>query len=738
MKNINSEDRRQEFSDKANMLQEQKQDLEAKGKEIATATEENTLTENETMSDSIENNDVEQISSDTDRRNEFAQKTQELFGMQQNLQMRSDEIAKKSNSGIDGVSAPTASEGRSFVDKEKVQKFSQILEEYKDGKKNLDARIKNNQEWWKLRHYGNMSPKTGTAAANDESQINDSRPKSVTAWTINSIINKHADYMDNYPEATCLPVEETDMEYATTLSSVIPTIYERCGFEQTYSDASWYKLIAGTSVLGYFWDKNLLNGLGDISIKKCDILNLFWEPGITDIQDSEYFFHTQLMSNQKIRNMFPDNEELNNLSNPTINITTYNYDDTVKTTEHSIVVDVYYHKVNSNGKSVLHYCKYVNDIVLFASENIEQYEEMGYYKHGKYPFIFDTMFPVEGSPCGFGYIDIVKEVQKDIDELNDDFMHNAKAASRKRYALNNSSNVNETELADVNQEIVHVEGNSLDDGNFKELVTTPLDGIYMNLYKQRIDEIKEISNNRDVSSGGSVSGVTAASAIAAMQEAGSKTSRDQESSSYRSFKEGCYLIIELIGENYDETRYFRVTGENGQQQFIGFNNAGIKEQVVTDNDGNETSRKPIFDIKVKPQKRSQYSTISQNELMKELWGAGVFNPQMATQATVFVQFLEFEGKDRLLQIISQNGTIYQQLIQYQQIVLAMAQQLDMLQGTQYAAQVQMAVQQGQVPMISGIGGTNASSQDNQNPIANGNNIVDKAREQARQRSEVRQ
>ncbi len=737
MKDINSKDRRQEFSDKANELQEQKQELEAKGQEIANDTDSTVEETASTESEAVSNADTV-IPSDTDRRNEFAQKTQELLGMQQSLQKHSDEIARKSNAGMDGQSAPTSSEPRSYVDKNKVQEFTQILEKYKDGKKNLDARIKNNQEWWKLRHYGNMSPKTGTAAEKDKSQVNDSRPKSVTAWTINSIINKHADYMDNYPEATCLPVEETDRDYATTLSSVIPTIYERCNFEQTYSDASWYKLIAGTSVLGYFWDNNLLNGLGDISIKKCDILNLFWEPGITDIQDSEFFFHTQLMSNQKIKNMFPDNEELNTLSNPTVNTTTYNYDDTVDTTDHSMVVDVYYHKVNANGKSVLHYCKYVNDIVLFASENIKQYDGMGYYKHGKYPFVFDTMFPVEGSPCGFGYIDIVKEVQKDIDELNDNFMHNAKEASHRRYIVSESSNVNEEELTNVTLEVIHATGNSLDDGNFKELVTKPLDGIYMNLLQQRIDEIKEVSNNRDVSSGGSVSGVTAASAIAAMQEAGSKTSRDQESSAYRSFKEGCYLMIELIGENYDETRYFRVTGENGEQKFIEFNNAGIKEQVVKDTDGNETSRKPIFDIKVKPQKRSQYSTIAQNELMKELWGAGIFNPQMATQATVFVQFLEFEGKDKLLQIISQNGTIYQQLMQYQQIVMAMAQQLDMMQGTQYASQVQMAIEAGQVPMISGIDGASSSGQGNPNSVFNENNIVDKAREQARQRSEVRQ
>lgn len=736
MADIKSKDRREEFDSKANELQAQKQELEARGEELGASGQ----ADSSDMATGPDADVQSAVNKNTDRRAEIAEKAQQLYGMQQDLQNKSDDIARKNASGLDGMGASTASESKDTVDSNKVREFTQILEQYKEGKKNLDERIKNNQEWWKLRHYGNMSPKTGTAAANDKSQRNTSRPKSVTAWTVNSIINKHADYMDNYPEATCLPVEAADEEYAKTLSAVMPAVYERCNFEQTYSDAMWYKLIAGTDVLGYFWDNSLLNGLGDIAIRKCDILNLFWEQGITDIQESEYFFHTQLMSNQKIRNMFPDIPELKTrLSNPTIDVTTYNYDDTVSTAEHSMLVDVYYHKVNSKGKNVLHYCKYVNDIVLFASENMQEYEDTGYYKHGKYPFVFDTMFPVEGSPCGFGYIDIVKEVQKDIDELNDDFMHNAKEASHRRYIVNNASNINEDELKDVTREIIHAEGSALDEGNFKELVTKPLDNVYMGLLAQRINEIKEVSNNRDVSSGGTTSGATAASAIAAMQEAGSKTSRDQESSSYRSFKEGCYLVLELMAENYEETRYFRITGQNGEQQFIGFNNAGIKAQnAVDEQTGIETSRKPIFDIKVKPQKRSQYSTISQNELMKELWAAGVFNPQNATQAAVLVQLMDFEGKEKLLQIVSQNGTIYQQLVQYQQIVMTMAQQLDSMAGTQYTPQVQMAIQAGQVPMIGmDIRTSGAGSSSGNLSATNGNSIVDKAREEARQRSEVR-
>ncbi|MFR6394447.1 MAG: hypothetical protein ACLUNQ_04525 [Oscillospiraceae bacterium] len=42
----------------------------------------------------------------------------------------------------------------------------------------------------------------------------------------------------------------------------------------------------------------------------------------------------------------------------------------------------------------------------------------GWYDHGKYPFVFDVLFPEEGTPCGYGYIDLCKSPQKQIDLMN--------------------------------------------------------------------------------------------------------------------------------------------------------------------------------------------------------------------------------------------------------------------------------------------------------------------------------
>ena len=103
--------------------------------------------------------------------------------------------------------------------------------------------------------------------------------------------------------------------------------------------------------------------------------------------------------------------------------------------------------------------------------------------------------------------------------------------------------------------------------------------IYVSVLDRKIEEMKETSGNRDVSNGGTSAGVTAASAIATMQEQSGKLSRDQLQNSYRAFRQVVYLVIELIRQNYDLPRQFRITGELGEEQFVSYDNRALRPQM---------------------------------------------------------------------------------------------------------------------------------------------------------------
>ena len=355
------------------------------------------------------------------------------------------------------------------IGKMEVRKFTDILQKYKQGKANLEARIVENEQWYKMRHWEYMRKKYHEKSPDS--------PEPASAWLFNSIINKHADAMDNYPQPNVLPREESDKESAEQLSAIMPVILEQNDYEQIYSDAWWYKLKTGTAVYGVFWNAGKENGLGDVEISNCDILNLFWEPGIRNIQDSRYVFYVSLVDNEILEEQYPQTK--GKLGSASIEVTKYIHDDSIDTSEKSLVVDCYY---KANG--VLHYCKYVNEIILFATENEREYRTAGLYAHGKYPFVFDTMFIEPDTPAGFGYIDTMKDCQMYIDKLQQAILRNTLMCSRKRYFYKNNGAVNKEEFADWNNDFVNVEGN-LDEESIREIQVTPISNAAFSALQQK-------------------------------------------------------------------------------------------------------------------------------------------------------------------------------------------------------------------------------------------------------------
>ena len=615
-----------------------------------------------------------------------ADEAMKIRALQEQQMLRGQGVAP--NGAVDGMKVL-----QQVIGREQVQKANLTMQKYKEGKANLERRIVDNEQWYKIRHWECMR---------DSSE----EVQPASAWLFNCIENKHADCLDNYPSPNILPREEGDKMEAEMLTSIVPVVLDQADFEQTYSDVMRYKLKFGTGIYGVFWNKSKMNGLGDVDIRKIDILNLFVEPGIMNIQDSRNVFHTELCDNELLVQQYPQLQ--GKLGSATLDLTKYVYDDKVDTSDKSLVVDWYYKKGDPSGKTVLHYCKYVNDEVLFATENDPNFAERGWYDHGQYPFIFDPLFTVEGSPFGFGYIDVGKDSQTYIDRGNQAIMQNMLASARPRFFIKRDGAVSEEEFSDLTKDFIHVDGN-LGQDSIVPVATNTLQNIHVGVVNQKIDELKETTGNRDVSTGGSSNGVTAASAIAAQMEAGSKLSRDSNKASYRQFRKLCVMVIELIRQFYDMPRCFRIMGENGTMRYVQYSNAGIVPQAQGTDFGVDMGyRLPLFDIEVSAQKQSPYSKMSQNELALQFFGAGFFNPQMADQALACIDMMDFDRKQFVMQKIAQNGGMYQQMMQMMQQMMMLAQMVDQMRGSNITQQL----------MAQFGGGQPVSPVDGMNPAGN--------------------
>ena len=534
------------------------------------------------------------------------------------------------------------------VGTKEIREAAAILAAYQQGKAHLEQRIVNDELWYKLRHWDVIRQTERGRRAGDA-------PEPTSAWLFNAILNKHADAMDNYPEAVVLPRERSDAPSAKTLSAVLPVVMEANGFEETYAAAWWKKLKHGTAVYGVFWDPAKENGLGDITIQEVDLLRVFWEPGITDIQRSRNLFIVDLADADILEKQYPQfrAERGGNV----IDVTQYVYDDSVDTSGKALVVDWYYKRRTPGGRTVLHYVKFVGETLLYASENDPAYAERGFYDHGLYPLHFDVLFPEEGTPVGFGYVSICKNPQLYIDRLYGNILDYALKATHPRHFIAASTGVNEREYADWSQPLVHVEG-TLDDTRIRQISLDPMSGIYTNILQMKIEEMKDTAANRDVNSGGVSGGVTAASAIAALQEAGNKASRDMIGASYRCYVRLCRMCIELMRQFYSEARSFRVTGPGGAFDFVDFDNALLAERPAGFGaSGTELYRKPVFDLKINAQRRNPFSRMEQNERAKELYSMGFFRPDRAQEALGALEMMDFEGIDGVREQARQGRTL---------------------------------------------------------------------------------
>lgn len=555
---------------------------------------------------------------------------------------------------------------RPRIGEKEIARAIDILTKYKQGKAMLETRVVEDELWWELRHWEVM--RRDRARTGKDTDV---RPEPTSAWLFNSITNKHADAMDNFPEPVVIPREQSDEQSAKTLSSILPVVLEYNDFEQTYSDNWWEKLKHGTAAYGVFWDPEKDNGLGDIAIQEIDLLKLFWEPGITDIQKSRNLFIVELVDEDLLEQMYPEHK--GHLGGSVIDVKEYIYDDTVDTSNKSVVVDWYYKRKNPAGQTILHYAKFVGTTLLYASENDPDYQERGWYDHGLYPVVLDVLFPEKGTPVGFGYVAICKDPQLYIDKLSANILENAMMTTRKRFFASDSTGINEEEFKDWSKPIIHVQG-ELDDRRLQEIVTQPLSSVYLDVMQLKVEEMKDTASNRDVNSGSTGSGVTAAAAIAALQEAGNKSSRDMIAASYRTHVQINSMCIELMRQFYDETRSFRITGNTpGSYRFEEFNNAAIRDQPMpTAYPGQETVyRRPIFDVKIKAQKKNPFSRMEQNERAKELYGLGFFNPERAQEALGALEMMEFEGIDKVREQVQQGQTLLN-------ICQQMSQQMDQM------------------------------------------------------------
>ena len=487
---------------------------------------------------------------------------------------------------------------------------------YKSDRDPLVQRIRDNEAFYRRsyeRLYGSI-----------ESEMDCDTP-----FIFAAIENCRADAIDNYPNANVIEREPEGTAVAELLSKVVEAQLEISNFKSVYKENIRNKLKYGTAVYGVFYDEPG----GNIDIRAIDILDVYVDMHIPNIEDSRFVFISAAIENGILQKRYP---EFSRMFSGDAEVETLT--DTYTLKDRTNILDCYY----KNPDGAVHMMKICDGVVIAATEDMEGYES-GLYSHGRYPVVFEVLYPCEHSPFGFGMIDIGKSTQISINKLDAAITENIMCASKPRYLTKRNGGINEEEFCDIGKSIVHYEG---DTDSIRAIDHSSINEYYLSHREFKKDELKEILANRDFQQGSTTGGVTAASAIETLRQAGEKRSRAIVNDSYDSFKQIVYMVIELMRQFFNEERVYRISDSTGKKAFAKFSNAMLYRPELLDSD--VSFRELMFDIDVVIQRENPYSRESINNTILQLWSNGIFADENRERAVVAVKNMQFDGKERLI------------------------------------------------------------------------------------------
>lgn len=161
--------------------------------------------------------------------------------------------------------------------------------------------------------------------------------------------------------------------------------------------------------------------------------------------------------------------------------------------------------------------------------------------------------------------------------------------------------------------------------------TAPLPGYILNYSQSIRQSIREESGSNDFVRGQTYGGVTAASAIAALQEAGSKRSRMVARTVHGAFEEAVRQEIEVEREFCIFPR--RVALQNaagGKAEHAAFTGEDMFELTARNN------RLPLeFTVSVRAQRENRFTVAAHNELVLKLVQMGMVTPDIGLELMLF-------------------------------------------------------------------------------------------------------
>ena len=550
------------------------------------------------------------------------------------------------------------------------------------------------EEWQRL--DDNVTIYEGTYWGENDAEVvrGDRKPRMATPMITSCIENIKADLMDEMPEAVILPDAAGDapMVTAKVLTKVVEQELDACDWEGEYVKGVQDFLQDGWCVFEAGHDPMENNGLGGAFIHYVMNKNFMCDPQTPNLQDGRACFVLDIKPWDWFKQHYPDIFPYMTGDESFIETDRIESTTEPERAKSLRLIEMWVKEFDPKKKSAaVHFVRVAGHQVI---EDSKLTYPNGYYEHGLFPFRICTLYPQKGSALGLGICDLFKDTQRYADKLNAILLENALRARTPRLFIQEGL-VDIEDVRDFSREAIEVQGNL--DAAVKWMDTQPLPSYLLNFVQMMQQSIKNEAGSNDQSRGQTAGGVTAASAITALQDMSTKRSRMEARELQRGFKECVRMMIEIMREKDIVPREVVIT-VNGEPQVLPFDSRSLYR-------GNGKGRRVPIEalISIKTSRQTRFSRMAHNELVLQF--VNMF--QQTADPLIMMEALEMDDKEQILDQIrkAQHGgmlALQQQNAQMQAQLQQMSEELSQYQSAMKQIQTGLSEPSGNTPATNPV------------------------------------
>ena len=372
---------------------------------------------------------------------------------------------------------------------------------------------------------------------------------------------------DNNPKFIAVPTSPEGQEFSTDVQMALDFEWEREKLATKLPAQLIPMLVYGTAVWFVQWNGKE-GEYGNINIKPIDPFNLFPDPLAENIDNSEYIVYATYKNANQLKQMFPNKASAIEGSRINMSELVANRDENDSQEENQVLVlemwcrDWTTMDENVKDEQVLKYPK-GRVITCLPELGIILDDKKNPYKDGKFPFVLMKNYDVPFKFWGVGEVEQILSPQIYINELTNQIIDNAKSTANMQWIIDKNSGIGQGKL--TNRPGLVIRKNT---GSEVRRDTPPPMPTYV---RETIDvmkaDIQDISGVLDSLKGEKQTGVVAASAILALQEASQSRIRLKIKIMESNLSELANMVYSRMQQFWKLDRWVRITDIEGNPLF---------------------------------------------------------------------------------------------------------------------------------------------------------------------------